>query len=250
MRPSLEGVGNIVRFNWPYYFAAAVSVILLVLVAVFSDRALRYGAVAAVCLTFAATAASLLVSWYVYDHSGFYSFAWLGDPRRDIRQNILNINAGFDETTSILKELFPNAKITACDFYEGERHTAASIRRARTRYPPAPGVKKISSDTMPFNDASIDRIFAIMAVHEIRDPRERVSFFIEAKRCLAPDGQIVMVEHVRNGPNFLAYNIGAFHFHSRRAWQAAINGAGLEVDRETKLTPFLTAFFIKHGDPS
>ena len=45
--------------------------------------------------------------------------------------NITNINAGFDETSYILDDKFPNATIKAFDFYDAEKHTEASIKRAR-----------------------------------------------------------------------------------------------------------------------
>ena len=250
MRKPFEGVANVVLFNWPYYLASVTGAIIFTAIAAFSQGALWYAAAAAAILAIAGSVASLVATWFVYDHSRFYDFHWLDGIPAKQGEVILNITAGFDETTGILKELFPKATITPCDFYEGDKHTAASIRRARRRYPSDPEVKKISSDHIPFADGSVDRIFAIMAVHEIRDRKERMRFFTEAKRCLMQNGQIAVVEHLRDLPNFLAYNVGAFHFHSRRLWLDAISSSGLIVDHQRKLTPFLTAFFIKHGDPS
>ncbi len=250
MRGPFEGVGNVVRFNWPYYLAAAAAIVLLAVPVGISQGVLRSAFIITAVLTVLMTAASIIVSWYVYDRSGFYRFEWLAGLSAGSKENILNINAGFDETTVILKQIFPNAEIMSCDFYEGDKHPAPSIRRARRRYPAIDGVRKISSDSIPFADASVNKIFAVMAAHEIRDAGERTRFFMEAKRCLTSDGRIVLVEHLRDLPNFLAYNVGAFHFQSRASWLDAIASAGLMVENEKKITPFLTAFFIKNGASS
>ncbi len=42
--------------------------------------------------------------------------------------------------------------------------------------------------------------------------KKELSFFNELNRVLKPNGQIVVTEHLRDLNNFLAYNIGFFHF--------------------------------------
>ena len=42
----------------------------------------------------------------------------------------------------------------------------------------------------------------------------------------APDGIVVVTEHLRDTANFLAYNMGAFHFHAHGTWLAAFAAAG------------------------
>ena len=50
----------------------------------------------------------LIVSAYVYDFSGFYDFTWLGKviDKNEDPPLIVNINAGFDETSFIIKSKF------------------------------------------------------------------------------------------------------------------------------------------------
>src|SRR5687768_4594589 len=67
----------------------------------------------------------LMVSAYVYDFSGYYEFDWL---KKQIQDNIsanqiVNINAGFDETSFILKNRFPNSDLKVFDFYNADQHT-------------------------------------------------------------------------------------------------------------------------------
>ncbi|MGH9946775.1 MAG: methyltransferase, partial [Pyrinomonadaceae bacterium] len=63
--------------------------------------------------------------------------------------------------------------------------------------------------------------------------------------AMTPTGRMVVVEHLRDSWNFISYNIGAFHFHSRSEWLNCFRVAGFAVEREKKLTPFITAFFLK-----
>ena len=43
---------------------------------------------------------------------------------------------------------------------------------------------------------------------------ERTLFFKELHRILKREGELVIVEHLRDLPNFLAYTIGFFHYWS------------------------------------
>ena len=50
----------------------------------------------------------------------------------DTKQNInLNINAGFDETSYIIKDILPHSKLQVYDFYNAKQHTEPAIIRAR-----------------------------------------------------------------------------------------------------------------------
>ncbi len=197
------------------------------------------------------TLVSLIVSFYVYDLSGFYELRWLDGVTDDDGEGIANINAGFDETSALLGERFKNSQLRVCDFYDASRHTEPSIMRARKAYPPFPGTQNISTRALPFETASMGKVFAIMSAHEIRDAKERSAFFSEINRSLSRDGHAIVVEHLRDAANLLAYNIGAFHFYSRATWLKTFDTAKLTVVNEKKITPFLTAFFlIKNGTQS
>ena len=74
----------------------------------------------------------LIVSAYVYDFSGYYKFQWLKGLTNDERVNlVVNIHAGFDETSFIIKDRFPRADLRVFDFYNPEQHTEPAIKRAR-----------------------------------------------------------------------------------------------------------------------
>jgi SAM-dependent methyltransferase len=186
---------------------------------------------------------SLLVSYYVYDVSSLYKLDWLEDC--DEKINIVNISAGFDETSSLLKIKFKNAAIEILDFYDPKKHTEVSIKRARKAYPSDLATKKISTSNITIENNLIDKIFVILSAHEIRDDHERICFFNELNRILRPNGEIFITEHLRDIPNFLAYNIGFFHFIQKSTWYKTFQMSKLEVKIEQKITPFITTFTLK-----
>ena len=131
---------------------------------------------------------------------------------------MVNIHAGFDETSILLSTKFPDAELIVFDFYDPEKHTEVSIKRARKAYPSYPNTKKIITSTIPLGDSCADKIFVTLAAHEIRDDNERIIFFKELYRILKTGGQIFVTEHHRDLYNFIAYTIGFFHFHSYSTW--------------------------------
>jgi SAM-dependent methyltransferase len=182
----------------------------------------------------------LLVSAYVYDYSGYYDFRWLKNVVKDDERvkSIVNINAGFDETSFIIKNKFPHSDVKVFDFYNAERHTEPAIKRARKVSLIYPGTQQIASDSIPLKDNVADIVFLLSAAHEIRSNQERVEFLKECHRLCKPGGQVIMVEHLRDFPNFLAFSVGFTHFFSRAAWKKAFNLAAFSSCRETNFTAF------------
>lgn len=241
-RSAFQGVTNIIRFNWHFYALAVVGVIVGLLLANWLGG---YWFVAGVCVAvgvLATTLISLLVSWYVYDQSELYRFEWL--PEVPAGAKIVNIHAGFDETSELLAAKYPTAKLIVLDFYDPKLHTEVSIKRARKVYPPYPGTIRISTQELLLEDNSIDVVFVLMAAHEIRNTEERVRFFRQVRNALRPGGRIILTEHLRDGPNALAYSFGVFHFLPYEEWYLTFSTAGFESVREQKLTPFLTTFTL------
>lgn len=244
MRKPFQGVSNIVRFNW-HFFVLSIVAILFILWA--KNYFILYHFYTNILLFFIITPTliSLFVSYYVYDFSGLYKLHWLDEMGIFSDKKMLNINAGFDETSVLLKEKYPNSELIVFDFYDPEKHTEVSIKRARNAYPPYPNTVTINTSKLPLQDDSIDIIFITFAAHEIRNDRERVLFFKETNRILTKNGNIVVTEHLRDLPNFLAYNIGFFHFMSKKSWYQTFENAELEIDKEEKITPFISTFILK-----
>ncbi|AFM05037.1 methylase involved in ubiquinone/menaquinone biosynthesis [Bernardetia litoralis DSM 6794] len=246
-RKSYEGVWNIIRFNYHFYLLAIAALIILGCLSIFLTSDYSIFAVLILISTLITTLNSLLVSFYIYDISDLYKLNWLDkiDKTSILNKKIINIHAGFDETSHLLAEKFPTAQLSVFDFYDAEKHTEISIKRARKVYAPYPKTKSIQTTNLSISDKSIDTIFLFLAAHEIRNSDERTQFFKELKRICKKTGQIILVEHLRDIPNFLAYTIGFLHFFSSDSWLKNFQEADLSLINRFKITPFITVFILK-----
>lgn len=247
-RKPFQGVYNIIRFNWHFYVLSLAVIVTLFFLKEKAPSYLQFYFSCLLWLVVITNLMSLLVSFYVYDVSGLYKLNWLNDLKINEAGKFINITAGFDETSQLLLAKFDKANLTVYDFYNPRQHTEISIKRARKVYSPFPGTEIISTDYLPLDNASVDHLFAIFSVHEIRDSMERATFFKELARVLKHDGQIFITEHLRDGKNFFAYNIGFLHFHSYSTWKKTFATAGLQINKEIKITPFVTTFILRKND--
>src|SRR5258706_802946 len=242
-RRKFQGVLNILSFNRHFYVLGLGVLVILITSRLFIEWpeivfwliivAFLYGLIM-----------PLIVSAYVYDFSGYYNFHWLKNVIRDNERVklIVNINAGFDETSFIIKNKFPQSDLKVFDFYNAKQHTEPAIKRARKASLVYPTTQQIASDSIPLKDNTVDVVFLLSAVHEIRSHEEKVQFLKECYRLCKTDGKVIMVEHLRDFPNFLAFTVGFTHFFSRSAWKNAFELAGFSSFQETKFTPFMSIF--------
>lgn len=247
MRKPFQGTWNIIRFNWHFYLIAFGLLVCIVLLPLqLSDTVRIYSRIIAF-LIFGTTIFSLLVSFYIYDLSALYKLHWLNGFEVEQSDRIVNIHAGFDETSVLLKAKFGPSELIVLDFYDSAKHTEVSLKRARKAYPAYPETIPVETRALPLADTSVDAIFLIFSAHEIRNRKERIDFFTELRRILKPSGQILVTEHLRDGPNFLAYNIGFFHFYAKATWLETFTAAKIKVQQEVKVTPFVSTFVLKRN---
>ena len=95
---------------------------------------------------------------------------------------------------------------------------------------------------------SVDLALGILALHEIRQPQERTTIFRSISAALRPGGRCVVVEHLRDTPNFLAFGPGFLHFFSRNTWLEAAQVQTLHLVDEFSLTPFVRVFVLEKND--
>lgn len=248
VRAPLQGVFNILRFNYEFFVAAALVVSACLITAQCVDE----GIVRVLCLCAAAavtfaSVVSLAASLWIYDLSSLYSFAWLDPLLPSVSGPALNIHAGFDETSELLQARYSNLSLEVMDFYDPLRHTERSIRRARMVQPPYPGTQRVSPSTLVLAPGRYVAIFLILAVHEIRDSRERAIFLRALRDALAPGGRLIVVEHARDTANFMAYTIGFFHFLSLKSLQRAFSQGGFQVGAQFRITPFVRVFSLERA---
>ena len=242
-RKSFQGVLNILSFNRHFYvFGLGVLALLIASNWFFNLQPLVFWLIIIAFLY--GLIMPLIVSAYVYDFSGYYKLDWLQKEIKDADKIklSLNINAGFDETSFIIERIFPNTQLMVFDFYNAKQHTEPAIKRARKVSLVYPNTQQILANSIPLEDKTVDAIFLLSALHEIRTQDEKIQFLKECHRVCKQDGKVIMVEHLRDFPNFLAFTIGFTHFFSRSIWKKAFEGAGFTSFKETKFTPFMSIF--------
>lgn len=236
-----DGMLRVVRFNWPLYVAAALVVLVLLLLAVQPGFA---GSVRAVfllssTLVLLQTLLSLLASHWVYDRSALRDWRFLIDFVNEQPLCIVNVHSGYDETSGALRQLFARAEIATVDLYPALGRRESSIVRARKLYPPvAKSICETISD-WPLSDSSVDFILIAFAAHEVRDSKQRELLFQQARRVLKPSGRIVLVEHVRDFSNFVAFSLGFMHFLPLAEWIRCATESNLSIAKQYRITPLV-----------
>lgn len=247
-RGPYQGVLQIVRFNWPMYLTAGIVLVLGTGIALIAPlpKLGQVTLVAGLGLAGFWLVLSLLVSHFVYDRSQLHEGDWLTAALPDSPSRYATLHVGLDEFRGILRAKFPRAESTTIDFFDLAEMTEPSILRARREHAadlPAP----IRADfrALPFPENEFDAAFLIFAAHELRAPASRTKLLQELRRVLQPNGKLLLVEHLRDLANFLAFGPGFLHFHSRAEWLRAITGANLSVIQEFRCTPFVRVFLLE-----
>lgn len=251
-RKPFQGVLQIIRFN-PFFFLGGLlflSLTFLLLypfshyVPIFSTHPLAItltriawwiGAVVFVL--------PIVVSWYVYDASSLYQLPWLNGVEAHL--SVLNIHAGFDETSLLIQEKIQPSTLIISDFYDPMVHTEPSIKRARQYLPPLPETIAVSPQNLPFKNDQFDLCLVIFSAHEIRNAKQQISFFEELGRITKKEGRIMVTEHLKDGWNAAAYTFGVGHFFSFHSWKKTFDEAKLIIEKTEKTTVFITTFTLR-----
>lgn len=236
------GVAKIARFNWPWYALAAVTITTGIILLQNGLIGEGLGTIGTICLIVVALwlILSLAVSHYVYDRSPISRGEWLSGIDAATVRDAAIFHAGHDEASDVIKRMLPAANVSTFDFYDSKRNGSPSLERARSLADHK--ATSTAPDSLPLNDAALDLGLVVFAAHEIRDHGERVAFLRELGRTVGARGRILVVEHLRGAPNFVAYGPGAFHFLSERTWVRSFDDAGLSIMHERSCTPFVHVY--------
>jgi len=243
-RGQFDGVLQIVRYNWTLYVVAIfVSAVVVGLVLLIHPPAalaalLILGAIAAVFWL----ALSLAVSHYVYDRSDLYRWEWIREGVAPNPGHVVNIHAGLDETSLALQEMYPAAEVTILDIYDPAEMPEPSIARARREEGSALASVKADFRKLPLQSETADLVAVIFVAHELRRATSKEAFFRELARVIKPGGRVLLVEHLRDTWNLLAFGPGAFHFFPRHEWLRVAGATGFRLSEEISRTVFVRAF--------
>ena len=246
-RRRIEGLIRIYQFNRRFYrwaglvlLGGGLALLSLKTLSVFPNWVFAGGCFAWI-LALWWVLGSLLVSHWIYDQSDLYRFGWLqkniweNKPPRDATI----VHAGYDEVSSLLEKFFPNTKWTALDIHDPKIMPEPSIAMARKRYPPSGKQVRIAYNDWGNHAASY--ILFPLTAHELRHSDQRIDLFRQAKQT---GGKIVLLEHLRDLPNFVAFGPGFLHFHSRKSWEHDIEKSGLQIEKTFRVTPFLRCYVL------
>jgi hypothetical protein len=236
-RGRFQGVLQIAAYHWLAYVVAAAGMPAALLL----PPPWRSVALAIALPGMLWACVSLAVSHYIYDWSAIYRLDWLERSLLRTPRRWVNIHAGLDETSLALAGLFPDSVGEILDIYDPVEMTEPSIQRARRLAGAQPAARLAKWRALPLRDEAADTAFVIFAAHELRRPEARI---------LRSGGELVLVEHLRDWPNFLAFGPGFFHFLPERAWRQAADAAGFELRLRFALTPFVHAFVLRRHDTS
>ena len=237
---------RIAGYNRPLYAAAACGILVGAGVAAYpgTPAALRWAAAVAIAVTAWLSAASFWAFHWMFDRSELLGGRWIGEELASSPRRWVLINAGLDETTLPLQEIFPGAEGKALDIFDPASMTEPAITRARLQGAGASAVTA-PPDALPVGKGWADLVVVMLAAHEIRDAGLRERFFREVSRIVSPGGRVILVEHLRNLAAALAFGPGMFHFFPRRAWLRLGTLSGLELERERRITPYVRVFTFR-----
>lgn len=242
-RGPCDGAIQIIRFNWPMYLASLCAVVLSGTALFWFPMGLLASTVCVVAMVAATwwTVGSILASHWVYDRSGVMDWQWLAPLMTGRSARWLSIHVGLDYS-AVLRRLFPRSRGQSLDVFDSAIMSEPSIRRARAQAGLTLESTRLTLTRLPVADASMDTILLLFAAHEIRNQSLAARFFRELRRVLAPGGQIIMVEHVRDASNFLAFGPGFLHFLPDGHWRGLARHVELRMEVVRRFTPLVTCY--------
>jgi hypothetical protein len=242
----MRGVRQIVRFNWPFYATAACTLAIATLVTAIVPmaRPLRLTFLIGVAAAIFWIAASLTVSWLVYDRSPLMRWAWVARAFDVLPRTWINIHTGLDESTPALRAVFGKSTGRVFDIFDPREMTEPSIRRARRLAHNVVPAEAVDLHRLSTSAGTVDAALLLLSAHELRTEAARSALFGELHRCIVAGGRVVVAEHLRDWANFLAFGPGFLHFHSRRTWRRCFTCARFTILNEFSMTPFVRIFVL------
>ena len=240
---------RLVKYNLPLYASAGGGILAgaLLLLSPRTPRPLRWLAGAGMTTAGWYSAASFGAFHWMFDRSGLLEGRWIAEEVPMPPEDWVQISTGLEQTTVPLAEIFPESRGQFLDIYDPVAMNEPALTRARQELTnsPAQGSAGARPAALPVADSSCDLVLVMLAAHEIRDVGIRENFFRELRRIVTPGGNVLLVEHLRDLAAALAFGPGLFHFLPRREWLRLGALAGLELQRERSITPFVRVFVFE-----
>lgn len=237
----------VLSFNRHFFYIAILSCLIALFVLNFiSGTLIQIILMSGIALAVYFMLMSTIASYLLYDHSDLYKLkSWPQKCIPPVYKNSVLAHAGFDPASKLILEKYPDMNLKVLNFFNENKLTESSIQRAHEYSSTLSSQEFIASDNWKLPIQSQDVVFALSSAHELRNHKDRVSFFKEAKNVITENGRVIVMEQLRNVPNFLCFGFAAFHFFSRKTWLRSFSDAGLVRVNEFALTPFMRVFVLK-----
>lgn len=234
-----HGAKRIFFYNWPVFVGTWLGAAAVL---AFAPHTALF--VVSACVALAWSIVSLAVSFYVYDASELESGAWISSLGLGAVGTWIALDAGLDAEID-LRATMPGKCAARLDIFDSSVMKAGSISRARRRTPRVEAATASKPSALAVATASCDAAVVAFSAHEIHPARAREEFFAELHRAVTPGGKLLLVEHVRDLANFLAFGPGVLHFLPRAEWLRLAAHAGLRPVLERRITPFVMALVLE-----
>jgi hypothetical protein len=229
------GLGRVVAFNWPKYVVALLFLFVSLVFAASSKGLLLVSLVVGSAAVVYGVFASLLATWWVYDHKAADLYQTVASEYQPGAPWIL-VHAGLDESQGRLDALIGPAA-SRFDVGPTADHSP-SLRRAH-RLVGRDG--ELWNGSLALQTGSVGFAVVLFGIHELSVAAAE-TLLGELQRVVAVGGTVVIVEHLRDVPNALVFGPAALHFASGHRWKTGIDAAGLVGTRSQRIAGFVTVF--------
>jgi ubiquinone/menaquinone biosynthesis C-methylase UbiE len=151
--------------------------------------------------------------------------AGLREMRRELlrgaRGRVLELGAG----TGLNLELYPHEGLDSLTLTEPDPHMFKQLRPRARKVCPGAELMQAGAEALPFDDASYDTVVVTLVLCTVPD---QAAALREIRRVLAPEGQLLFLEHVRaNHPN-----LAKWQDRLEKPWRFV--GDGCHCNRDTE----------------
>lgn len=240
-------VRALARYNAPLYRAGVIGVGVAAAVALTPAVPVALRIVAALLGAVAGwyILASLVAFHWMFDRSELLGGRWLRTAEPPSRW--VQISLCLEQTLLPMAQVFPEAEGVDFDLFDPSTTAEPAVGRARSE-PRTPHVAA-RPDHIDRPDGWSDLTVVTLAAHELRQAAHREALFRELRRITNPEGRLVLVEHPRNLPAWLAFGPGVGHFLPRGEWRRLAAAVGLDIHARRSITPFVDVWELRPASP-
>ncbi len=235
-----SGTISTLLYNWPIFSGALFFGLVAVAASAWLhapwDLVLLIGGLGVLGLVFNI----LIASFIVYDWGHKREYDRLVELSNLSETNVvIDITCGKLRGTRGLLSCFQQGHYFVIDIFDPEKMTDPALHRAREMEPPLEAGRRIyrrtgDPDCLPIPHNWADVIYCSFSLHELQHGADRQAIFAEFARILKPNGKLLIAEHGRDWPNFIAFGLGALSYFSPSTWAKHMADAGLTVQHHER----------------